>query len=80
MPDVKRSDTGFSATFTKRQDRVVTTPCWETDDGQVRCAANKEKRQDHVVTTMKLKMTVLRKRSVNQYFRTLMGSEFDPSL
>ncbi|KAL8701041.1 MAG: hypothetical protein Q9224_000679 [Gallowayella concinna] len=49
--DVKRSDAGSLATFTKRQDRIVTTPCWETDDGQVRCAANKEKRQDRVVTT-----------------------------
>ncbi|KAL8682564.1 MAG: hypothetical protein Q9186_001417 [Xanthomendoza sp. 1 TL-2023] len=49
--DVKRSDAGSLATFTKRQDRIVTTPCWETDDGQVRCAAHKEKRQDRVVTT-----------------------------
>ncbi|KAL8805081.1 MAG: hypothetical protein Q9182_002171 [Xanthomendoza sp. 2 TL-2023] len=30
----------------KRQDRVVTTPCWETEDGQVRCAPKMEKRQD----------------------------------
>ncbi|KAL8810788.1 MAG: hypothetical protein Q9200_002303 [Gallowayella weberi] len=43
--DVKRSDAGSLATFTKRQDIIVTTPCWETEDGQVRCAPKMEKRQ-----------------------------------
>ncbi|KAL8819271.1 MAG: hypothetical protein Q9223_002260 [Gallowayella weberi] len=49
--DVKRSDAGSLATFTKRQDIIVTTPCWETEDGQVRCPPKMVKRQDCVVTT-----------------------------